>query len=96
MITSANKGADQNPVYSPDGKYIVYASQARAGFESDRWRLMAYDRADKSVRELLPTWDRNADAYFFAPDGGAIYIQTTDAARDKLACPAVRSPVMLS
>src|SRR5438105_620518 len=45
---------------------------------------MAYDRAGKSSHELLPAWDRNADAYFFAPDGGAIYIQTTDAARDKL------------
>ena len=54
VITAANKGADQNPVYSPDGKFIAYASQARAGFESDRWRLMLYNRADKTSRELLP------------------------------------------
>ena len=49
VITAANKGADQNPVYSPDGKFIAYASQARAGFESDRWRLMLYDRAGQDV-----------------------------------------------
>jgi len=84
VITSANKGADQNPVYSPDGRFIAYASQARAGFESDRWRLMLYDRSTKRARELFPMWDRNADAYFFAPDMGAVFVATTDAARDKL------------
>lgn len=84
VITSANKGADQNPAYSPDGRFIAYASQARPGFESDRWRLMIYSRADKRVRELLPGWDRNADAYFWAPDMSAIYVQTTDAGREKL------------
>lgn len=84
VITASNKGADQNPVYSPDGKFIAYASQARAGFESDRWRLMLYDRTSKSSRELLPTWDRNADGYFWAPNMSAIFVATTDAFRDKL------------
>jgi dipeptidyl aminopeptidase/acylaminoacyl peptidase len=84
VITAANKGADQNPVYSPDGKYIAYASQARAGFESDRWRLMFYDRAAKTSREVLPKWDRNADAYFFDPSGIMLAVQTTDEGRDKL------------
>ena len=84
VITAANKGADQNPVYSPDGRFILYASQARPGFESDRWRLMVYSRSDRSSRELLPTWDRNADAYIWAPDMSALYVQTTDAGRDKL------------
>ena len=84
VITSANKGADQNPVYSPDGKYIAYSSQRRAGFESDRWRLMLYDRAAKTTRELLPTWDRNADAVMWAPDMSALYVMTADNGRDKL------------
>lgn len=84
VITASNKGADQNPVYSPDGKWIAYASQARAGFESDRWRLMAYDRGTGRSRELLPTWDRNADTYFWAPDMRSMFVGTTDASRDKL------------
>ena len=84
IITAANKGADQNPVYSPDGKFIALASQARAGFESDRWRLMIYDRSAKTMRELLPDWDRNADAYIWAPDMSELYVQTADAGRDKL------------
>jgi len=84
VITAANRGADQNPVYTPNGRFIAYASQKRAGFESDRWRLMLYDRSTKTTRELLPNWDRNADAYFFAPDMSALYVNTTDAGREKL------------
>ena len=84
IITSANKGADQNAVYSPDGKYILYQSQERGGFESDQWRLMIYDRNARTATRLAPAWDRNADSYFFAPDGKTIYIQTVDASRNKL------------
>ena len=84
VITSANKGADQNPVYTPNGRFIAYASQRRAGFESDRWRLMLYERSTKTSRELLPSWDRNADSYFFAPDMSALYVNTMDAGREKL------------
>ena len=84
VITAENKGADQNPVYSPDGRFIAYASQAEAGFESDRWRLMLYDRSTRLSRELLEGWDRNADAYFFAPDMKAVFVLAGEAARDKL------------
>jgi dipeptidyl aminopeptidase/acylaminoacyl peptidase len=82
-VTAANRGADQNPVYSPDGRYVAYASQARAGFESDRWRLMLLDRATGQSRELLPGWDRNADAYLWAPDSRSLVVQTVDAGRTK-------------
>ncbi len=84
VITSANRAADQNPVYSPDGRFIAYASQQRAGFESDRWRLMFYDRRSHTSREIAPTWDRNAESYFFHPNGRSIFVGTGDRGRDKL------------
>jgi dipeptidyl aminopeptidase/acylaminoacyl peptidase len=85
LVTRGMPGADQNPAYSPDGRAIVFASQRRAGFESDRWRLMRYDRATRRVTEILPAWDRNADAYAFpAGDARALFVQTVDAGRDKL------------
>jgi dipeptidyl aminopeptidase/acylaminoacyl peptidase len=84
VITAANRGADANPVYSPDGKWIVYSSQAQAGYESDQGRLMAYDRASHAIQRLAPTWDRDANSYAFSSSGDAIYIQTLDAFREKL------------
>ena len=83
VITAANKGNDQNPVYSPDGKWILYGSQKRAGVESDRFRLMAYDRAAHTSRELLPAFDRWADSYLFTPDSRTIVLGTSDRGRDR-------------
>src|SRR5438132_2715568 len=84
VITASNRGADQNPVYSPDGRTIIYGSQATPGYESDLVRLMAYDRASGNSVELLPGWDRNADSYAFSPDGNTIYLQSVDASHTKL------------
>ena len=83
VITAANKGADQNPVYTADGKWMLYASQRRAGFESDKWRLMAYDRAARTSRELLPSWDRWAESYVATPDARTILVGSGDHGRDK-------------
>ena len=84
VITKDQRGADVNPVYSPDGKWIIYNSQERAGFEADLGRLMAYDRSTHTSQRIATDWDRNADSYFFSPSGDAIYIQTTDASREKI------------
>jgi Tol biopolymer transport system component len=43
-ITANNPASDSTPLYSPDGKYIAYRAQQRPGYESDRFRLMLYDR----------------------------------------------------
>ncbi len=52
---TTNPGADESPQYSPDGKYLAYRSQARGGYESDRWRLMVLDRATGHVNVLTDT-----------------------------------------
>ena len=83
VVTKANKGADQNPVASPVGSRIFYASQKRAGFEADKWRLMTFDWETTAYRELLPAWDRNADGYVAAPDGKTLLVLAGDAGRDK-------------
>ncbi len=50
---STSAGGNFNPAYSPDGKYLAWRSQARAGYESDKFRLMVYDRAAKTVTDVL-------------------------------------------
>jgi dipeptidyl aminopeptidase/acylaminoacyl peptidase len=51
---STSAGGNFNPAYSPDGKYLAWRSQARAGYESDRFRLMLYDRSALTFGDLLP------------------------------------------
>lgn len=67
-------GFDGNPVYSPDGKYIAYHAQLTAGYESDRWRVMLYDRATGKSENLTETsFDRSAQNLAWSPDATQIY-----------------------
>jgi dipeptidyl aminopeptidase/acylaminoacyl peptidase len=83
LVTAPNKGADQNPVVSADGRMLFYASQQRAGFEADKWRLMGAELGGMNARELLPAWDRNADGYVASPDGRSLLVNAGDIGRDK-------------
>jgi len=49
---STSPGSDDGPAYSPDGKYIAFRSQARAGYESDLFRLMLFDRLAGTTKEV--------------------------------------------
>ena len=53
--SARSQGGDFNPAYSPDGKYLAWRSQLRPGYESDKFRLLLYDRAAKTTRNVLAT-----------------------------------------
>ena len=78
-FTITNRGWDGNPVYSPDGKYIAFRSQATPGYESDLFRIGLYDRQVKTIRYLTDgsnfdnwiddlRWSKNSDALYFSAD----------------------------
>jgi dipeptidyl aminopeptidase/acylaminoacyl peptidase len=77
-ITSTNRGYDASPIYTRDGKYIIYRSQATAGFEADRWRLMAYNRATGTSAELLRGFDLQVEEVAISPDGNSIFFTALD------------------
>jgi len=72
-ITATNKGYDASPLYTPDGKYILYRSQATEGFEADRWRIMRYNRQTGETKELTVGFDQQADDVILSPDGKTVY-----------------------
>jgi dipeptidyl aminopeptidase/acylaminoacyl peptidase len=71
-ITS-QPGFDGNPVYSPDGRHIAYHAQLTAGYESDRWRVMLYDRQSGKSENLSEGFDRSAADLAWSPDSKTIF-----------------------
>ncbi|HEX4379433.1 MAG TPA: hypothetical protein VH022_05340, partial [Candidatus Acidoferrum sp.] len=69
---TTNPGFDGNPVYSPDGKYIAYHAQLTAGYESDRWRVMLYDRTSGQSQNLSEKFDRSANDLAWSADSKTI------------------------
>lgn len=82
-ITSG-PGADDGPLYSPDGKYLAFRSQARAGYESDRWRLMVLERATGKTMNLSETLDRWVGSITWAPDSTRLFFTVEDRGRTGL------------
>ncbi len=66
-LTESNKGADGQPAYSPDGIWLAYVSQARAGFEADQWVLKVLCRDTMSSYELTKSLDRPVQSFAWAP-----------------------------
>jgi dipeptidyl aminopeptidase/acylaminoacyl peptidase len=66
-------GFDGNPVYSPDGHSIAYHAQLTASYESDRWRVMRYDRQSGKNENLSENFDRSAAGLAWSPDSKTIY-----------------------
>jgi len=88
-ITAENPASDSTPLYSPDGRYIAYRAQQRAGYESDRFRLMLYDRQAAHIqncpagskncpdvaiaKNLTEDFDRWVGSFVWAPSSKTIY-----------------------
>lgn len=72
-ITEKNKGYDVSPTYTTDGKYILFRSQATAGFEADRWRIMRYNRSTGETVELTQGFDLQVEEITISPDNKTIY-----------------------
>jgi dipeptidyl aminopeptidase/acylaminoacyl peptidase len=75
---STSPGADTMPLYSPDGKYLAWRSQARAGFEADKWRLLLQDRQSRKTRDLTEKFDRSVGSFAWKPDSTALLFAAED------------------
>ena len=48
---------DNNPVFSPDGRYIAYRGMQRPGFEADQYDLYLYDVHTQKTHNLTTEFD---------------------------------------
>ena len=78
-ITADNPASDSTPLYSPDGKYIAYRAQQRPGYESDRFRLMLYDRKTGEKKNLTENFDRWVGTIAWAPDSKNVFFTAENA-----------------
>ncbi|MGD9560962.1 MAG: prolyl oligopeptidase family serine peptidase [Pyrinomonadaceae bacterium] len=83
-ITSGNDGYDNSPVYTANGRYIVFRSQATATFEADRWRIMRFDRRSGETVELTSGYDDYANDIALSPDGKTVYFTSGVRGRSKV------------
>lgn len=72
LLTSGFRGGERYPAFSPDGTRLAFLSQTRAGFESDRWRLMVRDLATGATSELPRDFLQSVSEFAWLPDTGGI------------------------
>lgn len=72
-LTESNEAWDTSPVFSPDGKTLAYLAMERAGYESDRFRIVLRDWPKGEQRVLTQEWDRSAGGICWSNDGATIY-----------------------
>lgn len=73
-----NKANDNQPIYSPDGKYLIYRAMKRPGFEADKYDIILYERATGKRTNLTETYDRSPASVLLSPDGKFVYFTADD------------------
>jgi dipeptidyl aminopeptidase/acylaminoacyl peptidase len=90
-ITEGMPGYDMAPLYSPDGKWIAFVSMERPGFESDKRRLMLYNRKNGKISELTSKYDGWVEEIVWHPDSKSLYFTSPDKGTVKIFRIAVES-----
>ena len=83
-ITTSLKGYDATPVYTPDGRYLLFRSQATATFEADRWRLMRYNPQNGEIVELTKGFDQQVEEMSVSADSKTVYFTAGERAKSPI------------
>jgi dipeptidyl aminopeptidase/acylaminoacyl peptidase len=81
---SLGDGNDNNPQYSPDGKYLAFGSMGQPGFEADRVRIILYDRESKKSKELTISFELSVGEILWSPDSKSIFFTAEEAGNNSV------------
>jgi len=71
--TQGMMGYDQNPVFSPDGKWLAWESMERDGYEADKIRLFILNLETGEKTDLSSDFDQNSTGLVWSADSKTIY-----------------------
>jgi dipeptidyl aminopeptidase/acylaminoacyl peptidase len=83
-MTAASRGYDLSPSFSPDGRSLALLSMPRAGYESDRPRIVLIDVASRKRRVLTEGWDRSPASITWSADGRTIFTSADNVGNQSL------------
>jgi dipeptidyl aminopeptidase/acylaminoacyl peptidase len=66
-------GYDQNPVFSPSGRLLVWESMAEDGYESDKASIIEYEFSTAKYRNLNPTFPESASNLCWSKDENMLW-----------------------
>ncbi len=77
-ITKENKAWDANPVFSPNGRFLVYKAMSVPNYESDKFSLRLRDNVTGITRQIAQQWDRSVGEIVFGDDNRTLYVSAQD------------------
>jgi len=83
-FTEGMMGYDQNPVFSPDGKYLAWESMERDGYESDKNRLFVANLENGEKTDFTTDFDQNVHSLSWNAEGNAIYFTSNIHGTDEI------------
>ena len=83
-LTTDNSCDDENPRYSPDGRWLLFTRQTIKGFYGDSYQAWLVDRKSGSRRRIAADWDRSLNGMVWSPDSKALFAAIDDAGTDRV------------
>lgn len=74
LLAPAHAEDSMRPVYSPDGRFVVYGIQRDLDFYADKVRLVAYVRDSGEHVVLTEDWEHSAGGWTFDADGKWLWL----------------------
>ena len=83
-LTEGMMGYDQNPVFSPDGRWLAWESMERDGYEADKIRLFIMNVSTGEKQYLTKDFDQSVHSLNWSTDGSKIYFVSNWHALDQV------------